>query len=269
MSKYKAIPLAFIVAVVMSGCAKTAPKCASDETVGTVIQIVKEEVKKSLGDIAAGQFKISLNTIRTSDFNKSTGKQSCAATLSMKAEKEMVLEITYTSELTEKSGEYYVTVDGLDWDQASVKPLDPKDSEAAKAVKSPNNAPSNKPNSQLDTEIPVADQLKPNKTRKYYYLEPGVDGALDISVGADGSKQAIINTVNQTTTNVCNVEMEKLGYDTAGRLKWDDPESQCRISIRLVPGGARVDGDYEACRDQYCGMNADFFGAYSLDPPPR
>jgi hypothetical protein len=141
MSILKAMPLALTLATIMSGCAKTAPKCGSEETVAIVAGIVRDEMKKIISPEVAERAKIALNFIRTSDVNKSTGKQSCAATLSVKDEKELVLDITYTSELTDKSGEYYVVVNGLDWQQAVFKPLDPNESKAPVTAQPENTVP--------------------------------------------------------------------------------------------------------------------------------
>ncbi|MDO8444622.1 MAG: hypothetical protein Q7T53_00715 [Deltaproteobacteria bacterium] len=108
-----ALPIALMVGI-LGGCSNAAPKCGDQQTVDTVIEIAGKEIAKQVGQEASSQITLSVNAIRTTDFNKKTGAQSCAAQLVMKGPNgEVPIDITYTSEKTDKSGEVYVSVFGL------------------------------------------------------------------------------------------------------------------------------------------------------------
>lgn len=104
----------FIVAIGLSACSSEAPKCSAPETIKLVRQIVKEELVTHFGQEFTSMLEIELNAIRTTDTNKKTGAQQCAAQLNLKGPGGVdTLDIIYTCELTDKDDEFYVTVYGL------------------------------------------------------------------------------------------------------------------------------------------------------------
>ncbi len=96
-------------------CDKSAPGCSDEETIELVTNIAKEELLENGFDKGKMDlFKFNLENIRTKSHDEKTGSNMCAADLVLKVEKiRKSLPITYLSELTEKTGEFYVTVYGL------------------------------------------------------------------------------------------------------------------------------------------------------------
>ena len=100
----------------LAGCGNKAPGCSDEETKNLVIQIARGELIKVFGKENADKLKLTLEFIRTKEVNKDTGSCDCAADLVItgpdgsKSEK---IPITYTSELTDKKDQFYVTVYGL------------------------------------------------------------------------------------------------------------------------------------------------------------
>lgn len=102
--------------VLVGSCSKSVPKCSDDQTVDLVIQIARDEYKKSV----RRELGLSLSAIRTTGSNSETGAQSCAASLSIEGipgifpnqTLSKTVDITYTSELTD-DGQLYVEVIGL------------------------------------------------------------------------------------------------------------------------------------------------------------
>ena len=109
------IPIAILTA-----CGKAAPDCSASETQALVKQIVIEQFNQNLGakrlgiDFNAGVF--ALGAIRMQGHDPKTGKYDCAAELKFTpnepilGKSELKWAISYTSELTSKSGEFFVTV---------------------------------------------------------------------------------------------------------------------------------------------------------------
>jgi len=99
---------------VITGCSSSAPKCSDTETTDLVKQIAKEQLAKLQGQEIADQIEMSVDAIRTTDSNDKTGAQQCAAQLTLKGPNgENSLDITYTSEKTDKGDEFFVNVYGL------------------------------------------------------------------------------------------------------------------------------------------------------------
>jgi hypothetical protein len=109
------IPLA-VSALVITGCAKSVPKCSDEETIVLVKQIVSREMEKQLGAEAAKLFSYTVSAIRTTNTNEKTGAHECAAQLGVAASntgQTNEMPITYTVEKTDKGDEFYVNVYGL------------------------------------------------------------------------------------------------------------------------------------------------------------
>lgn len=100
--------------LILNGCGKKAPGCSDDETKALVIQIAQEELSNGLGKELAGKLSLRVEAIRTKEVNEKTGTCYCAADLVLTGPNgSSKLPIEYTSELTDKGDEFYVTVDGL------------------------------------------------------------------------------------------------------------------------------------------------------------
>ena len=107
------VALGALLLVGMTGCDNSAPKCSDQDTQDLVISIAHDELVEPRGEDFANKIKLSLDGIRTTDFNEKTGAQECAAELVMATpEKSMSADITYTSENTD-DGNFYVKVFGL------------------------------------------------------------------------------------------------------------------------------------------------------------
>ncbi|CAH0532384.1 hypothetical protein VST7929_00213 [Vibrio stylophorae] len=113
MKKFAAMACIGISALLV-GCDNSAPKCADQDTQDLVLEIARDELVKMYGNSAASTITMELDMIRTTDTNEKTGTHTCAAELVFKGpggtEKG---DITYTSENTDESDEFYVTVYGL------------------------------------------------------------------------------------------------------------------------------------------------------------
>ena len=104
----------FIIAVVLTGCSNTAPKCSDQETQDLVIQISKDELVKQAGKDLASKVKLELSFIRTTDTNEKVGSFKCAAELVAIVDGvSNSSDITYTVELSDNGEEFYVNVFGL------------------------------------------------------------------------------------------------------------------------------------------------------------
>lgn len=100
--------------VIIAGCSDEAPSCSDDATQELVIQISKDELRKQVGQEIASLVTLELTAIRTTDFNKKTGSQECAAELVFSGQNgKNSIDITYKSELVDNEEEFYVTVYGL------------------------------------------------------------------------------------------------------------------------------------------------------------
>lgn len=132
----KKIICVIMVCLAICGCKSKAPSCSDDDVKKLVLEISKEKIDHSLGigfivgleskglsepdaqkkydDLMLG---LRLEAIRTIEINKETGACRCAANLIIPIPtimgNEIKGDIEYTSELTDKSDEFYVTVYGL------------------------------------------------------------------------------------------------------------------------------------------------------------
>lgn len=105
---------------VLTACGKSAPDCSANETQAVAKQIALEQFNQDVGakllgvDFNAGVF--TLDAIRMQGHDPKTGKYECAAELKFRpnepilGKSELKWDLTYTSELTSKSDEFYVTV---------------------------------------------------------------------------------------------------------------------------------------------------------------
>lgn len=99
-----------------SGCSNTAPKCSAEETVELVKEIADREMTRQFGSEFAANFSYSLEAIRTQVTHEQTGAHECAAQLAITASNTGATNeapITYTVELTDAKGEFFVNVYGL------------------------------------------------------------------------------------------------------------------------------------------------------------
>jgi hypothetical protein len=121
VKKFITVCLVLLVPLLV-GCNKSAPKCGDEQTKTLVFEIAWEEFANQLGlPMGSSDFKkyqnsivFSLESVRTTDFNKSTGKQSCAADLIMTGpDGASKIPITYTSENMDDGKSFYVEVSGL------------------------------------------------------------------------------------------------------------------------------------------------------------
>ncbi|TCI04610.1 hypothetical protein EZV61_01120 [Corallincola luteus] len=101
-------------ALMMVGCSQHAPDCDDSDAMDLVLEIVQEELVKEIGSEMAASVDLELDAIRTTDINEKTGARECASELLIEGPSgETSVDITYTSELTDESGEFYITVYGL------------------------------------------------------------------------------------------------------------------------------------------------------------
>lgn len=108
--------LSLLLLLMVSGVfpSSGAPKCSDIETTNLVKQIATEKLVGALGQKVANQIKLSVGAIRTTNFNKQTGAQQCAAQLTVKGKAgTKTFDITYKSEKTDDGDEFFVTVYGL------------------------------------------------------------------------------------------------------------------------------------------------------------
>lgn len=102
------------IAVTVSACGQSAPKCSDQATTDLVKEISRDELVSQLGQEVSDSIKLKVEAIRTTDFNEKVGSQECAAQLTMSGPGgSESLDITYTSEKTDDGEEFYVTVFGL------------------------------------------------------------------------------------------------------------------------------------------------------------
>lgn len=104
---------------VLLGCGVSAPKCGDDETIALVKQVLLESLSNAGYDENVG-LVLEVGAVRTSNHDEATGKQSCAAELTISANNvntgertSAKKELRYTSELTSKTGEFYVSVEDI------------------------------------------------------------------------------------------------------------------------------------------------------------
>ncbi|MBN2287667.1 MAG: DUF1311 domain-containing protein [Tissierellales bacterium] len=97
------------------GCSKSAPECSNQQTIEMVKKITRDElVRSGFPRESLDELTINLNAIRTRSKDDKTGKQECACDLVITSQEgDFLGPITYTSELTDKKGEFYVTVYGI------------------------------------------------------------------------------------------------------------------------------------------------------------
>lgn len=97
------------------GCGGT-PDCSSGDATDLVKQIVRDELKKNIGDNASF-LDISLDAIRTRNYDKNVDKYSCAAELILTNKNDKNLQekrdITYDVETTDDKKNIYISVYGL------------------------------------------------------------------------------------------------------------------------------------------------------------
>lgn len=114
---------AAILVVSLGACSNSPPSCGDSDATDLVKEIVTDEfekLRKALmakgGDRENLVFEVEVKEIRTVGKDQVTGSYECAAKLDV-ASNTLFLrrsqEITYTTEITEDSGELYVTVYGL------------------------------------------------------------------------------------------------------------------------------------------------------------
>jgi hypothetical protein len=104
------------VALAITGCTKSVPKCNDEQSVDLVKLIADREMGNQLGQEAAELFSYSVDSIRTQSTDSKTGAHECAAELDITASNTGVtntIPITYTVELTDDGKEIYVNVYGL------------------------------------------------------------------------------------------------------------------------------------------------------------
>jgi ribosomal protein RSM22 (predicted rRNA methylase) len=111
----------FVLGVILLGCSKSAPDCNDINTKNMVIEISKGEILKQLRDVISNaeevvsELTLSVEAVRTSNFNKDTGKYECAADLLVHwPKKDTRTPIIYTSELVDDGESFYVSVYGLE-----------------------------------------------------------------------------------------------------------------------------------------------------------
>ena len=120
-----------LILLLMSGCSKSVPKCDDGKTIKTVINAVSQDFRKQLSGIASVQpgmelsddewkllrsgMIIDLENIREQNFDKDTGKRTCAANLMIvEGGKKELTPIIYVPMTQEGSDELQVTISGLD-----------------------------------------------------------------------------------------------------------------------------------------------------------
>ncbi|MBQ0753273.1 MAG: hypothetical protein KBT87_11140 [Gammaproteobacteria bacterium] len=104
---------AISLTALIAGCSATAPKCGDQETIDLVKQILERNISSELGASMASTVTYDLTAIRTTRTDDQTGSHRCAAHLDLTASTIGVTRegpITYTVELTDKPGEFYVNI---------------------------------------------------------------------------------------------------------------------------------------------------------------
>lgn len=120
--KFRIVGAAILV-VSLGACSNSPPSCGDSDVTELVKEIVTDEfdkLRKVLmargGDRENLVIEVEVKNIRTIGKDQVTGSYECAAKVDV-ASNTMLLrrsqEITYTTEITEDSGELYVTVYGL------------------------------------------------------------------------------------------------------------------------------------------------------------
>ena len=104
-----------VVAMTLSACTESVPKCGDSGATELVIQIADREMINQLGEEEAKIFTYAVEAIRTTKTNQKTGAHECAADLkiNVKNGKSQSLPITYTVEKTDDGENIYVNVFGL------------------------------------------------------------------------------------------------------------------------------------------------------------
>lgn len=112
-----------VLCCILPACGNSAPGCSDPETKNTVLKIAREKLTNTLKQALypeeyikdiTGKVTFSLEAIRTKNVNEETGACYCAADLVVSGPNgQNKSPIEYTSELTDNSGEFYITVKGL------------------------------------------------------------------------------------------------------------------------------------------------------------
>lgn len=123
--------MVMLFSLLAGGCSKSVPKCDDRKAVEAVINSVSQDLKKQLSGIAGVQpgmelsddewklirsgMIIDLENIREQNFDKDTGKRTCAANLMVvEGGKKELTPITYIPMKREGSDELQVEISGLD-----------------------------------------------------------------------------------------------------------------------------------------------------------
>lgn len=103
---------------ISAGCSESAPSCSDKSTIEMVLKLSKDElVRTGYPRDQLDKLNLKLSAIRTKKSDEKTGNQECACNLDIAIPTgTFQVPITYTSELTDKRGEFYVTVYGIDED---------------------------------------------------------------------------------------------------------------------------------------------------------
>ncbi|WP_404382057.1 hypothetical protein [Caenispirillum salinarum] len=114
MLKIGTASLVVAASLLTAACSDTAPACSDTETVDLVLEIARDSLLEQAGAEIANKVDMSLNAIRTTDANETTGAFECAAELEFTGPGgSNSIDITYLSELVDSGDEFYVTVWGL------------------------------------------------------------------------------------------------------------------------------------------------------------
>lgn len=103
-----------ILPLLICGCAKKAPECSSPEVTNLVKKLAAKHPDKF--DEEPDTDRMTMSAIRVQSFDEDTGKYTCEAELRMAwssglfVEEPPTYQVSYTSELTEKDGEFYVSM---------------------------------------------------------------------------------------------------------------------------------------------------------------
>ena len=100
--------LILFLASFLNSCSKSAPDCSDTITIEKVKDLVLAETGKT-------DLPLELTVIKTTSFDDKTGRQECASIAKIEGPlgQTMEIPITYTSELTDKKGEYYIQITGF------------------------------------------------------------------------------------------------------------------------------------------------------------
>ncbi len=103
-----------LTALAVSACTPTAPECADDQAVDTVLKIVRQKIAEQSGKEALNQLGLKLTAIRTTEFDEKLGRYTCAADLEVTGPGgSKTIPVRYTSELADGGKNFYISVYGL------------------------------------------------------------------------------------------------------------------------------------------------------------